>query len=408
MSKVLSSLSLASVIAAGCTCAASHNVPIDASALDGAIDAEIDAGTPTCESMGSIRLLDARLLPEDSSRPAVSLLRASAAQDGSGFFVLGYFPWETPESIGAVRRLAYFDAVGALVNDREVRRVSPSWTATADVVMREGAAWVFGTDWTGSQTELWFARSDDTTVTTGSIFVREDVERMLRGPTAVATSEGVDLYATDVGRLKRYFFDGIGLAETALDLVVDPDSRLVAAVGSRERDVCIGIRERVSGRLRLVVIQEDTIVNHEIVTDAGAPFLPVPVVTEADRTCVLPYFAPDPERPTASVVRVTSSDVALGGWGGTAPVGLAVVRGGESLLVVVHHPRLPGQTAVHWLRASAGACIVGEPALVLGAAPVAMPLGAVATVELGDTSYAVLGGLTAPGEVAIAQLEPSS
>lgn len=182
------------------------------------------------------------------------------------------------------------------------------------------------------------------------------------------------------------------------------NTRLATAVASDARD-CVTARDRSTGVLRMGRAESDAppLIMEPIAETA--PFASVPF--ERDGRCATALYLPDAFDPARGSIGVSGIEARVGGWFGTAPVGLAGLSHGRSgervgAVLAVQSPRAASTLDLHWVDvAGTGSCHVGEP---LASFPYVggsgAPLGALVAVLDGSEIRVALADITAAGELA--------
>jgi hypothetical protein len=375
----------------------------DAGAVGDASPADIDARLPLCPGRANWVQHAERLTSDRSLVPGVAIQDLLLA-DGV-LWVLAYFTWTTDAGTGGIRRLASIGPDGTLLSDRVVTRREIAWSGAGALAVVGEEVWVIALEGPRDDRSVHLVRS----LADGSIDDRELLpeERHEYGgahalPSSAPGTARVSL-AVD-GHLEQWVVtrDG-GVLRGAAGPAVGADVRLVGGPDAASRR-CIAARSLQSGDTAYGTIASSGPQDPLRPLGTRAPFVSQPV--ELEGRCSLAFYEANDAQPTLGAVRTSHLETRVEGWLGTAPVGWSLVPPATEdtqagLVLATLDLDVAEQVNLFWVRLEGEQrCEVGEPVARFPGRVRGAPLGAVGAVRHAGGVRVVLGGLTAPGEVA--------
>ena len=274
-------------------------------------------------------------------------------------------------------------------------------------VVPDGWMVVGASRWTGHReegSETWFAhvrRAGGPVLRVA--LIREELGAISALTTAARTDGAVDVYTVRGGELfHQVLREGELSAPAPLEVSFEPgtsDHRMIATRAGAS--TCIAAIAFPSGRGWAVRLSGDAVASAAMFAERGLVTLPVPEPLAGD--CAIAYFEPDLRFPTRGEVRFVGAGAATG-WGGTHPLGLALLPGARRVAVAVPSPLFPDRVEEHVVELEEGVCRTVSPSLIRPVAAQPLPLGALVAATLGENTLLFEAGLDGAGVLTAARV----
>lgn len=359
----LASLGFASLVLG--SCADSRLVGADGgTAFDGAVlDAGVDSYVPPCTPAGEVTRLPLDFEARTDSRPLLLVHRALRDADGTARVLVEEegLVASTEGLVSAPVYTVLSVASGALasrvglVDDAGVSPMSVDFVRQGEGGIAVG---VFGA--AREDAELWSAwvplevGGRPVVRRVHGSASREATESL----TAVARGTAVDVFRAERSAggvsLVRRVLEDAELGEPTIVANLGEDARYTLTSKHEGDSSCVVARGYPSGLLQTFRFEGATLA--ETRTVGRGSFLPMPEVIDGE--CVVAFFEADERFPTRGRVRVVGASGELVGWGGTEPLGIALLSDAHAVALLVSSPDWPGRVDLHVVELGDARCAV--------------------------------------------------